>query len=252
MSIFDKYAAIDALRAGQLALAAVNYPALAAISDDLLWQKLQEAEREVSRRLGISLEPIEVFTEPPTAQELIDLQDVPYRLEPGYELSPGFFAPEHWGILQLSQKPVIAVHQVTLVYPLFHSQPIAIPPDWVRLNAKYGQLHIVPSTLQGSSTLALFLASNFLNGNTLPNMIRVRYRAGLDTSSGLYLDVLGIVQRMAVMRLLHDAFLPSSSSISADGLSQTIAMTTAAVQAQLNEQLDALKQQLTGMVWDVL
>ncbi|TSA38289.1 MAG: hypothetical protein D4R63_11350 [Methylococcaceae bacterium] len=252
MSLFDRYTTIETMRSGQLALAAMTYPQLSAVTDELLWQTLQEAIQEVSRRLGLSLEPLEIFTEPPTEQELIDLGDTPYCLEPGYALTPQFFTPEHWGFLSVSHKPIIAVHHITLVLPSLSMQPVPIPLAWLSINHKYGQITIVPTAAAGGSTLALFMARFGSFGVSMPNALRVRYRAGLDCSSGGYADVLGCVQRMAIMRLLQNAMLPQASTISVDGLSQSITVSIEAMQKQLNDRLDNLKQQLTGLLMESL
>lgn len=250
-SVFDQDTAVDELKSGQLALVLRSYPQLAIISDDFIWQKIREAEQEVSRRLGIALIPTEIFPDPPTADELAALDGGAYKIEPGYDLTPGFFSPDHWGMLQLRQKPVIAVHAVQLVYPLFQAQPIDIPASWVRVDHKYGQLNIVPSTLQGSATLSFFMTTSFYNSSTMPNMLRVRYSAGLTDASEFYPDIIGIINRLAIMRLLHDSFIPQSGTISADGLSQTRAVDTAKMQASIDAQLDNLKTQITGMTWAV-
>jgi len=250
MSLFDRYTTIEDMRSGPLALAAMTYPQLTAVSDELLWQKLQEAIQEVSRRLGLSLEPLEIFTEPPTEQELSDLGATPYCLEPGYALTPQFFTPEQWGFLSVSHKPIIAVHHITLVLPSLSSQPVPIPLAWLRINHKYGQLNIVPTDAASGSTLALFMARYGTYGVSMPNALRVRYRAGLDCSSDGFADVLGCVHRMALMRLLQDAMLPQASSIAVDGLSQAMTVNIKAMQDQLNDRLDNLKQQLTGFIME--
>lgn len=254
MSIFQSQtAAVETLRGGPLALAAAHYPQLSGLSDDFLFAKLLEAEKELGRRLGIPLSPVEVFPDPPTVDELTALNGAQYRIESGYNLPPNFFNTDRWGLLKLRLRPIIAVHGIKLVYPLLGLQVVDVPTDWIRIDHRHGQVHIIPATLQGSSLLAsTFLGGNLFNGQTIPNMIRVRYLAGIDVNNGGYPDVVGLVYRMTTLRLLQDSFLPQSGSISADGLSQSVSVNVSAMQTELDNRIDVLKKQLIGPVWDVL
>jgi len=251
MSVFANQAlALADLRAGQLTLAAASFPQVAGLPDDYLWQKLLEAEQEVGRRLGIPLEPTEIFIDPPTAAELAELSGAPYRVEPGYDLEQGFFSPDRWGQLRLRYRPIISVSSIQLIYPLFGLNPIDIPLDWLRIDHQYGAINLFPYNVSSLSTQTLFLTTLY-SGGSFPTAIRLRYRAGLDNVEANYPDVLGIIRRMAVLRLLHDAFLPQSGSITSDGLSQSTSINLAVMQDSLDKQLDTLKLQLTGLVFAV-
>lgn len=56
----------------------------------------------------------------------------------------------------------------------------------------------------------------------VPQFIEARYTAGLKDAVNDYPDLLDLVQRMVLAGLMNDAVLAASTSISADGLSQSI------------------------------
>lgn len=56
-----------------------------------------------------------------------------------------------------------------------------------------------------------------------------------------------LIQKMAVLRIIEDAFVPQSGSISADGLSRSFSADAAKFAARVDDQLDALRQSLHGI-----
>ena len=52
-------------------------------------------------------------------------------------------------------------------------------------------------------------------------MIQLKYTAGLSNVACKWPDVLDVIQRAAVLRLVQGYYLPQSASISGDGLSQS-------------------------------
>ena len=83
-------------------------------------------------------------------------------------------------------------------------------------------------------------------------MIRLRYRASLKNAAKDYPDLVDIVRKMAVLRILHDAYLPQSGSISADGLSQSTSLQMAAFQGEIDSALDHLAQSIHGVSMVIL
>ena len=84
-------------------------------------------------------------------------------------------------------------------------------------------------------------------GGTVPHMIQVRYRAGLENAARDYPDLVDLVQKAAVLRMIEDAFLPQSGSISADGLSRSTSIDAAKYHEQVDARLDRLRDALSGV-----
>lgn len=251
-SLFVRDIDVYELKNDQLAMAAATYGKLANVSDDSIWAKLVAAESDLSRRLGIPLSPIEIFHTQPTQLEIDALNGARYLVEPGYDMVPDFFSVGKYGYFTLRQTPVIDIHEIKFIYPNLGGQVFTVPPEWIKLDHKYGHVHLFPSAQSVSAPLAMVTLQAISAGVIVPHMIRVRYTAGLSNTSTLYPDIIDLVKRMAVLRMIHDAFVPQSESISADGLSQSNSADIAKMQEGIESQIANLKQSLVGMVWDVL
>jgi hypothetical protein len=126
-----------------------------------------------------------------------------------------------------------------------------VPPEWIQLDYKYGQIRIVPAgTMMGLGNMSSFLMSTFSAGRTLPGALQLRYTAGIDKKD--YPDLVNLVKRMAVLRILKNALLPQSSSISADGLSQSVGIDMVKWQDSIDKDLDDLRDQIKGIRLGVL
>lgn len=253
MSLFTKDAIVAELRATRIALipsAYLNDPA--ALTDDLIWDKARAAERQVSRLLGIPLEPTEIFPDEPTEAELTALAGKPYLVEPGYDLPPDFFSRQQWGSLLLRVRPVISISGVRIAYPGLIAQGFDVPLEWVRLDRKYGHVHFFPTAQVVSAPLSAFTMQAMGSGVTIPHMIRVRYKAGINANGDDFIDVLDVVKKMAMLKLLQDCYIPQSGSISADGLSQSMSADISKFEDGLHASIDSLREQLLGPIWGVL
>lgn len=251
--LFVKAIDVYALKTNQLALASATYGKLATVSDDTIWAKLVAAENDLSRRLGIPLSPIEIFSSQPTQAEIDALNGNRYLVEPGYDLPPNFFSVGQFGYFSLRQTPVIDIHEIKLMYPNQGGQSFTVPAEWIRIDHKYGHVHLFPSAQSTSAPISLMTMQAIGSGMNIPHMIRVRYTAGLSNAHTLYPDVVDLAKRMAVLRMLHDSFVPQSESISADGLSQSASADISKMQDSIESQIVNLKQSLVGgMIWDVL
>lgn len=246
----NQVAAAAAMRDGPLGVAEINQPGLLSLPDSYLFQKICAAEAEISRRVGVPLSPTEVFTRAPTDIEIAALNGGPYIVEPGYALEPGFFTPPHFGYLALRMRPVISISSLVLAYPNQDGATFNVPLSWLRLDPKYGQLHLYPSAQAISAPLTLFIMQAMGAGYTIPDMIQVRYRAGLQETD--YPDVIDVTLRLALCRILGDAMLPQSASISADGLSQSNSIDVGKLQQEVERQISMLSDNLTGPTWTVL
>ena len=242
----------DALRGGALAVAAMTFPDLPGLPDGYLFGKIVAAEGEVSRRLAVPLEPTEIFTEPPTEGELAALAGAPYRVEPGYDLTPDFFSVSKWGYLDLRYRPIIDVHDLRIVYPNVPGQDYVIPPSWIRPDKDYGRVQIFPSATMVVAPISIFTIQSLASGNNVPDMVRVKYSAGLTPLSPYWGEVYDIVLRLAVCRILSDGMRPQSESVSADGLSQSRSVDVSKLEAGISAQLSELAQKMTGPIYGCL
>ena len=221
----DQAAAVASLRADRLVLLAssLGFDA-AAMTDSYLYGKLLTAEAKAQRELRVFFAPTVILPEEATQDEIdaLELAGTRYAMEPAYDYDPGFFHGESWGFIQTRQKPLISVQSIKLRYPMPTMSVFDVPNDWVRLDRKYGHIRLVPGAMQFSAPLAVFVMPALGGGRFVPNMIQVRYTAGLRNAAADYPDLVDVVMKMASVGIIEDAMMPASGSISADGLSQSI------------------------------
>lgn len=190
------------------------------ISDDFLWAKLKAAEADAAHSLRVLLAPTTVFAGDPSQAEIDALVGAPYVVEPAYDFEPGMGMGDRWGFIVTRQKPILSIQSVHYVWagpePLF-----VIPPAWIRCDRKYAHVQFVPTVGAANMNLSSYMLQALGGGRVIPQMIHVRYTAGLENVARDYPDLLDLIQRMAMLRMLGDAMLPASGSISADGLSQS-------------------------------
>lgn len=239
-------AAAKAMRDGPLALSALTYPGIATLPDTFLWGKVLAAESEIERRLTIPLEPVEIYTDPPSQAEIDALAGKPYLVEPGYDLAPDFFGAQKWGALILRIRPLIEILSMKIVYPGYPTSIFEVPLAWIRADEDYGHIHVYPTMQLTGLPISLYTVRVMGGGVTVPNMIRIRYRAGLRQTHLSYPDIYDLALRFATARILADMMLPQSESISADGLSQSRSMDVSKVMNGLNEQLARIKDAMLG------
>jgi len=253
MPLFTKTEVVDDLRQSRLALLPDGYLSNpSAISDDLLWAKYLAAEAFVSRYLGFPLQPTVFVSDEPTDEEKASFGDMPYVVEPGYDMPPDFFSVNNWGALLLRVRPVIEVQDVRFIFPSVSSSSFVVPKEWIRLDRKYGAIRFFPTAQAVSAPLSVFVLQAMGSGYTVPHMIRVRYVAGIDAKKPEYADVVDAVKKMSILKILTDCYLPQSGSISADGLSQSMSIDVSRFESSIYDTLDLLRQQVLGPVWGVL
>lgn len=254
MTLFtDQGAALTRLRDGHLTGVLARYLDGHMPSPESLWASLLAAEAEVARKLQVSLEPLEVFAvTPPGDAELTALAGKPYVVDPGIDLPPGFFDIGGWGTVQLPRRPLIAVHEVKFVYPMWQTTLYTVPPAWILPDASAGQIQFLPTPSVLGMPISVIGAQVLSNaaGQTIPQVLRVRYTAGLQASDPCMPDVIDLILRLAALRLIK--FAPQSGSISADGLSQSSSSDTARFQESIDAEFADLRQRLLGPQWSVL
>jgi hypothetical protein len=132
---------------------------------------------------------------------------------------------------------------------------LAIPPEWLRLDGKYGHLQIVPIGSQfGYAIPSAGLALTALSGGAVvPQVFHIHYRAGIENIAQAYPDLMDIALRLAALGALKARHMPQSGSISADGLSQSYsAPDLGALQEQIDGELADIRASIVGVRFAVL
>jgi|GEM_PF-1738466 len=221
--LFVKDIAVDQLRADALMMAASGAFTAVQVSDDYLWDKLRAAESEMAHELRVPLVPTHFFPDTPSAAEIEALNGQPWGIDPGYDYAPSDFAfNDKWGFIKLRNKPLHSVSRVRFAYPGGPTAHYDLPLDWLRMDKKYGQVQFVPSSTAFAAPLNTFVMQAIGQGRTIPLAIQISYVAGLDNVAANYPELLDVIMKSAVLKIIGDAFLPQSGSISADGLSQSM------------------------------
>jgi hypothetical protein len=241
----DQTDAIADLRA-LLSLGAAQYFNVSALTDSMLWDKLMAAESEAERLLRVFFSATQVVPDDAPAAEIdaLEAAGTRYVTTSNYDYDPDLFLNDAWGFIQLSHKPIQSIGSVIIAFPTPFLQNYTVPADWLRLDRKYGHLQFVPtSTAQVTPVGAYAIA--MWGGSIYPQAIQIRYLCGLTNANGQAVtsfaphwnDLVDVVKRMAILRILKTSFLPSSSSISADGLSQSNSFNLNDWQEGINETL---------------
>ena len=223
MSLFpDKPAAVAELK-NEVALGAGTHVDLSGFSDDALYSKLIAAEADASHQLRVFFAPTLVIPEgaPQSEIDALEAAGTRYVQEPAYDYDPEFFHGERWGFIVVNHRPLISVQSIRFAYPDPTQQVWEVPISWARTDRQYGHIRLVPAAQSFSAPLSAFVMQALGGGRTIPFMIQVRYTSGLANAARDFPELLDLVKKMAVLRILQSAFLPQSGSISADGLSQS-------------------------------
>lgn len=221
--LFIKDIAVDLMRADSLMMAAAGALPAIKVSDDYLWNKLRAAESEIAHELRVPLVPTTFFPETPSADEIVALGGQPWGVDPGYDYDPVAFGyNDKWGLIKTRQKPIQSVIRARFAYPGGPQSHYDLPLDWLRMDKKYGSIQFVPSSTAFIAPLNAFVMQAIGNGRTIPLAIQLTYVAGLENAAEKYPELLDAVLKKATLKVIEDAFLPQSGSISADGLSQSL------------------------------
>ncbi len=221
--LFIKDIAVDRLRADSLMMAASGAFTAVQVSDDYLWDKLRAAESEMAHELRVPLVPTHFFPDTPSDAEIEALNGQPWAVDPGYDYAPSDFAfNDKWGFIKLRNKPLHSVSRVRFAYPGGPTAHYDLPLDWLRMDKKYGQVQFVPSSTAFAAPLNTFVMQAIGQGRTIPLAIQISYVAGLDNVQQNFPELMDAIMKSAVLKIIGDAFLPQSGSISADGLSQSM------------------------------
>ena len=243
----DRAQAIESVR--QMLRLGGTFESLCALTADQIWAALTAAEAEAERALRVSFSPVEILPESATQAErdAFDAAETPWIEEPGYDLEDEFFLGDRWGYLVTRRTPILAVHRLRIVYPTPASGVFDLPLDWIRLDKKYGHVRIVPGTQLFAAPLSIGILQALGGGRGIPQAVQLWYRAGLTDAAKHYPDLVDLVRRMAMLRLLKALFPAAASSISADGLSESLSIDLAKLADSIEAELERLRQFIHGI-----
>ena len=249
MTLFaDKEKVVAELRLNRLILAGGSYFTANDLDDDYLYSKLIAAEVDASRRLRVFFLPTMVFAGEPSDAEIAEVGDAPWVEEAAYDYEPELWNTEDWGYLVLRNKLISKVVSLEFVYPAPAASTLHVPASWMRVDKKAGHIQFVPAG--GTMAVGAFSAmimSMMAGGRTIPQMVKIRYLAGMTNAARDYPDLIDLVKKMAVLRIINDAFVPQSGSISADGLSQSFSADVDKFSAGVDSMLNTLRDSLQGI-----
>lgn len=211
-----------------------------------LWRQYRAAEADAARQLRVFFEPTQVFAGDPTADELAALGDAPHHVEAAYDYEPDMFRGDKWGLIATRQRPIINVQSVRMAFPAIASAPFDIAQDWLRVDRKYGQIRIVPTGASMATPIAMHLMQIVGGGRSVPQMVTVRYTAGLTDAVNDFPDLIDVIKKMTLLRIIDGMFFPQSGSISADGLSQSTSVDIQKLHDGIDDKLDALRDAIHG------
>lgn len=250
MGLFDDSAAVAEFLQSSWGAQLSSYIDLDAVGLDEIESKLLAAEADAERQLRTYFGPIEVLPESATQEEIDALGGARYIREAAYDYDSEFFRGDRWGYIVTHTKPIIDVHSIRFSYPSPQGSLWEIPKDWIRLDRKYGHIRLVPASQSFSAPLSAFIMQALGGGRVVPFMIQVRYQAGINPAD--FPDLVDVVKKLAVMKLLQSAFLPQSGSISADGLSESASVDLSKWHDGIEDKLNDLRDAIHGPRFAVL
>lgn len=219
----NRFTAVANLLKDTLVVAASGAMPSVEVSDDYLWKKLLAAESEIGHKLRVPLVPTAFFPSTPTDEQIAALNGQPWGIDPGYDYDPSSFSyNDKWGMIKLRNKPIQSISRIRFAYPGGPTAEYNLPLDWLRYDAKYATIQFVPSSTAFIAPLQSFVMAAMAAGRTIPLAIQFSYVAGLANAKADYPELIDAVIKTASLKIIADAFLPQSGSISADGLSQSI------------------------------
>lgn len=237
--LFVKDFIVSDIRTDQLYLLALSILPNLSITDDYIWDRVVAAEADASRRLRVRFVPTAFFPIAPTSDQIAALTPgMPYDIDPAYDYDPNMFQGDNWSFIQLRNKPLISVTSMAYAYPSENDLNYTIPTDWLKFDLKYGQIRLVPTSNITLAMLGGFLIQLIGAGRVIPHILNLTYIAGLTDVWKNFPDIIDLVKKMAVLRIIGDAFMPQSGSISADGLSQSMSVDVSKYQEMIDVMID--------------
>lgn len=223
-SLFIRDIVIGEIRNDRLMAAAAGVLQDVQVSDDYLWDKVRAAESEIGHMLRVPLVPTRFFPKQPTQEQIDALEGMAWAIESAPDYQPDMFERDKWGYIVTRQRPIISVEGMRFVYPTEQNGHYDIPLEWLSIDRKYGHIRIVPTSNAVLTGLAGLVMFNLAGGRTIPSMVHLTYTAGLTDVANTYPELIDAIKKKAVLKIVADAYLPQSGSISADGLSESFSV----------------------------
>ena len=247
-SLFVRDIVVDEIRRDRLMAATAGILQDVKVSDDYLWDKVRAAESDLSHILRVPLVPTRFFPIQPTAEEIAALGTMAWDIDDGYDYEPNMFERDKWGYIVTRQRPVISVQYMRFAYPTQNEGFFDVPLDWLRVDSRPGHLRIVPSNSAVLMGTAGFAMTTLINRRNIPAMVQVSYTAGLANAEADYPELLDVIKKKAVLKVVADAYLPQSGSISADGLSQSMSVDMSKYSDAIDEIINGPKGSNGGLM----
>lgn len=223
-SLFVRDIVVDEIRRDRLMAASAGILQGVKVTDAYLWDKVRAAESDIAHSLRVPLVPTRYFPIRPTAAELEALDGMAWEIDPGYDYEPNMFERDKWGYIVTRHRPLISVEYMRFAYPTQNEGFFDVPLDWLRVDSRPGHVRIVPTNSAVLMGTAGFAMTTLINRRNIPEMVQVSYTAGLVNAAADYPELLDVIKKKAVLKIIGDAYLPQSGSISADGLSQSMSV----------------------------
>lgn len=161
---------------------------------------------------------------------------------------------QNWGYLQLWHRPVKQVKSLCMM--MGNRPSYQIPNDWVRLDQNGGKIQLYPSS--GSAGGLLMGSSGGMYGafhpwSYVPQVWRVEYTAGM-TCEEFPQHLKELIYKYAAMGILQvwgDLILGAgiaSSSLSIDGLSQSIGTTQSAMYGGASARCEEYRKDIQNLI----
>lgn len=247
-SLFIKDIVVSEIRRDRLMAAAAGVLQDVKVSDDYLWDKVRVAEAEVSHTLRVPLVPTRYFPMPPTDAQVEALDGMAWDIDTPYDYDPGMFRGDRWGYFITRHAPIISVQGLRLAYPVAGSGFMDIPMDWLQVDHRNGHVRLVPSSPAVFMSMSVVVLGGIMAAQNIPNMLHLEYTAGLTDVSTKFPELLDAIKKLAVLKIVGDAYLPQSGSISADGLSQSLSVDIDKYHGSIDEILNGPKGSNGGLM----
>lgn len=198
---------------------------------EMFVQHMNSAIASIQRQLGITIPKTEILQE---AHDYIATDFV------------------NWGFIKLNEKPIRKVSRITMN---FANTVLEIPKEWIRFDKNSGCIRLFPQASTPGS-LAILADGTILGIGrwaNAPGVWRVDYEVGFEPDE-IPPDLLECIQKVAAMNLLNvwgDLILGAgiaSSSVSLDGLSQSIGTTQSAMYGGASARVNEYKENVANLL----
>lgn len=220
-ALFPDLPAAAAYLKANILPAIVGSKAAAGMDPVYVSDKLASAEAEAARDLRVLFGATKVFAGDPTDAEIAGLAGAAYIVEPAYDYAWEDWQSEAWGMLAMRRAPMISVESMEIKYPYPGAASFPVPVAWIKVDRKFGHVRVVPG---GAMPAFVPYFSSLLAASgrrVMPQCLVLRYTAGLENVVRDYPDIVDLVRKMAVLKVVDDRMIAGTTSTSVDGLSES-------------------------------